>query len=315
MSSLPPRVTPPPFSLVTFSVILDDIVLPDGSTRMAWLGGGGPQTCFGAQLFQPADPDQALAVGITSGVGCDFDPVWFVQSHIDIAGLRFHDSLPTMRAWQIIEEDEHRTQVWRVPMNAVGAHLNRSLNLLPPAYHHAQAFHLGIHPDQPDVDFMQSVAQLPHRPLISVEVFKGADVLPTREQLERWLPLCGVFSANTAEAVSLGAPENERAAAQWLLDRGAHMAIVRMGRGGSLIADGVQMVHVPALPVQPVLGSVGAGNAYCGAFVVDYLRRGDLTRAGRAGTVAAKLLIEQARLPVVDEVIRSRANVLIESFA
>ena len=299
------------FGLVTFSIILDDIVLPTGATCMAWLGGGGPQTCFGAQLFRLTDDDQSLAIGIASGVGRDFDPAWFVQSHIDIAGLRFHDTLPTMRAWQIIEEDERRTQVWRVPMQAVGAHLNRSLDLLPPAYHHAQAYHLGIHPDHPDINFIQSVAQLPHRPLISVEVFKGADVMPTREQLERWLPLCGVFSANAAEAVSLGAPEDERAAAQWLLDHGARMAIVRMGRRGSLIADGAQMVHVPALPVQPVMGSVGAGNAYCGAFVVHYLRHGDLAQAGRAGTVAAKLLIEQERLPVVDEAMKVKANAML----
>jgi sugar/nucleoside kinase (ribokinase family) len=315
MFSLPPDATPPHFSLVTFSVILDDIVLPDGATRMAWLGGGGPQTCFGAQLFQPGESDQPATIGIASGVGRGFDPDWFVQSHIDINGLRVHATLPTMRAWQIIEEDEHRTQVWRVPMQAVGVHLNRSLDLLPPAYHHAQAFHLGIHPDHPDIDFMQSVADLPHRPLISVEVFKGADVLPTREQLERWLPLCGVFSANAAEAVSLGAPEDERAAAHWLLDHGARMAIVRLGRRGSLIADGAQMVHVPALPVQPVLGSVGAGNAYCGAFVVELLRHGDLTQAGRAGSVAAKLLIEQERLPVVDAAIRRRAQELMAQFA
>ena len=301
------------FGLVTFSVILDDIVLPDGTTRMAWLGGGGPQTCFGAQLFQPANIDHRLAVGIASGVGHDFDPTWFVKSQVDITGLRFHDTLPTLRAWQIIEEDERRTQVWRVPMQAVGAHLNRSLDLLPPAYHPAPAFHLGIHPDQPDVAFMQAVAHLPQRPLISVEVFKGADVMPTRHQLEQWLPLCGVFSANAAEAVSLGAPEDERAAAHWLLDHGAHRAIIRMGRRGSLIADGTHTVHVPALPVKPVMGAVGAGNAYCGAFVAHYLRHGDLAQAGRAGTLAAKLLIEVDRIPIVTDALRAEAARILSS--
>lgn len=302
---------PAPFGLVTFSVILDDIVLPDGITRMAWLGGGGPQTCFGARLFEPTAADPTFPVGIASGVGRDFDTTWFVQSQIDIAGLRFHDTLPTMRAWQLIEADERRTQVWRVPMQAVGAHLDRALELIPPAYHTARSFHLGIHPDHPDVAFMQSVAQLPHRPLVSVEVFKGAEEMPTRHQLEQWLPLCGVFSANAAEAVSLGAPEDARAAAQWLLDLGAHIAIVRMGQHGSLLADGTQLVHVPALPVKPVLGAVGAGNAYCGAFVAHYLQHGDLRQAGRAGTVAAKLLIERERLPVITDALRAEAQHLL----
>jgi cytidine kinase len=36
--------------LITFSIIIDDIVFPDGSTRMGVLGGGGPQTAFGMRL-------------------------------------------------------------------------------------------------------------------------------------------------------------------------------------------------------------------------------------------------------------------------
>ncbi len=288
---------------VTFSIILDDVVLADGSTRMAWLGGGGPQTCFGARLFAEVN-----AVGIASGVGQDFDASWFVQSGVDISGLRFNQTLPTMRAWQIIDEvdgDQRRTQVWRVPFSAVRAHLNRSLDLLPAHYRQAEAFHLGIHPDQPDVGFIRSLAQLDQKPFISVEVFKGADALPTRQQLEQWLPLCSVFSANAAEAQSLGAPSNPTNAARWLVGLGAGIAIVRLGQNGSVLFDGVRAVYVPALPATPTMGAVGAGNAYCGAFVMHYLQHKDLEMAGRAGAAVAKVLIEAERLPVVDDALRA----------
>jgi sugar/nucleoside kinase (ribokinase family) len=297
---------------VTFSVILDDIVLPDGTTHMGMLGGGGPQTGFGARLF-----GDAKTAGIASGVGEGFDVRWFTQSGIDISGLRFSSSLPTMRAWQIIDEidgddyrssDLRRTQVWRVPVAAVRAHLDRSLDLLPAHYQAAESFHLGIHPDHPDVGFMRSLAQLAHQPFISVEVFKGADALPTRHQLEQWLPLCSAFSANLVEAQSLGAPSNPTDAAKWLVDLGAGIAIVRLGQGGSVLFDGSCAVHVPALPATPMMGAVGAGNAYCGAFVVHYLQHNNLEAAGRAGAVAAKLLIEAKQLPIVNEALRAMAH-------
>jgi sugar/nucleoside kinase (ribokinase family) len=281
---------------------------------MGILGGGGPQTCFGAQLF--ADEN---SVGICSGVGEGFDASWFARSGIDTSGLRFNQHLPTMRAWQIIDEvdrDQRRTQVWRVPFAAVRAHLDRSLNLLPAHYQAAEAFHLGIHPDHPDVGFMRSLAQLAHKPFISVEVFKGADALPTRHQLEQWLPLCNAFSANLVEAQSLGAPSNPTDAAKWLVDLGAGIAIVRLGQGGSVLFDGTRTggcaVHVPALPATPCLGAVGAGNAYCGAFVMHYLQHNDLEMAGRAGAVAAKLLIEAEQLPVVDKALRAKAHAMLD---
>ena len=293
---------------VTFSIILDDIVLADGRTYMAMLGGGGPQTCYGARLFA-----ELTCVGIASGVGQDFDAIGS-RIGVDTSGLRFSETLPTMRAWQIIDEvdnDQRRTQVWRVPFSSVRAHLDRSLDLLPARYRQAEAFHLGIHPDQPDVGFMRSLAQLEQKPFISVEVFKSADALPSRQQLKQWLPLCNVFSANVAEAQSLGAPSNPADAAKWLVDLGAGIAIVRLGQNGSVLFDGERAVHVPALSAKPTMGAVGAGNAYCGAFVAHYLQYRDLELAGRAGAAVAKVLIEAERLPVVDEALRAMTHRLL----
>lgn len=53
--------------VVCFTVIVDDIVLPNGETVMEVLGGGGPQTLFGYQLVT----GQTAAVGLSAGVGPD----------------------------------------------------------------------------------------------------------------------------------------------------------------------------------------------------------------------------------------------------
>jgi hypothetical protein len=59
--------------LVGFTLIIDDIVLPDGQTCMAQLGGGGPQTLFGFQLVSAvlSPQNQPCSVGLAAGVGSD----------------------------------------------------------------------------------------------------------------------------------------------------------------------------------------------------------------------------------------------------
>lgn len=50
---------------ITYSIILDDIVFPDGTSVMAVLGGSGPQTAFGMKLWTDS-------VGLVGGVGHDW---------------------------------------------------------------------------------------------------------------------------------------------------------------------------------------------------------------------------------------------------
>jgi cytidine kinase len=280
--------------LVTFSVIIDDIVVADGTTRIGLLGGGGPQTCFGARLF-------GGTIGIVAGVAEDFDAGWFVGSGVDIDGLRFSRTLPTPRAWQVMEADGRRTEIWRVPIATAREQLHKSLELLPEAYRAAEAFHFGFDPDQPDIGFMRSMRSLPQAPLSSGELFRCASCTPHGDQLTQWLSLCDVFSGNVYEAAALGAPSELHASARWLVEMGTRIAIVHAGSQGSVVCDGARTIWIPACPAQPKNGAVGAGNAYCGAFLADYVRRRDLKHAGCAGAVAAKMVIDADQLPVVNE--------------
>jgi hypothetical protein len=50
----------PALDAVCYTLIVDDIVFPDGATAMGVLGGGGPQTCFGLRLH-PSSPSVVRA--------------------------------------------------------------------------------------------------------------------------------------------------------------------------------------------------------------------------------------------------------------
>jgi sugar/nucleoside kinase (ribokinase family) len=53
------------------------------------------------------------------------------------------------------------------------------------------------------------------------------------------------------------------------------------------------ILHIPAIPVPQVVDVTGAGNCYCGAFLVGWVCSGDLRQAAAYGAVAASFTVEQ----------------------
>ena len=296
--------------LVAFGIIVDDIVFPDGRTSMGVLGGGGLQTAFGMRIWSPS-------VGLTAGIGAN-DRALIVgrlkENQIDQAGIRVSD-LPTPRAWQVMEEDGRRTQIWRVTGDVVKAQLGRSFEKLPLNYHRARGFHFGIHPDifhqSGDIEFIKSLRQ--QGAIVSIECFKPADRIPPPDALHKLLSSADIFSANLEEVQSLVGPGDPSEQA-WRLAAAAgngsatQVIVVRLGAAGSLVMNVTtgNSLHIPAIPVQ-VVDPIGAGNAYCGGFLAGWAYKKDLRLAGIWGAVSASFLVEQIGIP------RLSPEILIES--
>ena len=307
----------PPCHLVSFGIILDDLVFPDGHTAMGILGGGGPQTAFGMCLPALAGWTQKSRVGLVAGVGRDLPPsayAWFESAGIDLTGVRKTD-LPTPRAWQLLETDGRRTQVWRAEGRVIGAQLGRSFEHIPASYRLAHGFHLGIHPEEPDLDFIHQLRDLPRPtsdvrpPTISLEPFKPADRPPTDTALRQLCSAADIFSPNLAEARSLVDAAAPDELARRLADAGARIVTLRMGAEGSLVyaKERDRLIHVPAV-LTTVIDPTGAGNAFSGGFLAGYLQTGDLVTAARYASVAASFLVEQIGLPPITDHLRAEAN-------
>ena len=103
---------------VTFTLIVDDLVFWDGTTKMGQLGGGGAQTAWGYQSVSPPatanDGTRQKRVGIAAGVGPDV-PLscleWLEGIEVDISGIQQCEGVKTPRAWQILEQDGRRHEV------------------------------------------------------------------------------------------------------------------------------------------------------------------------------------------------------------
>jgi sugar/nucleoside kinase (ribokinase family) len=277
---------------VAFGLILDDIEFADGAVARGVLGGGGPQTAFGMRLWSER-------VGLVARVGADLPASawdWLRASGIDLAGVAV-TRWPTLRAWQRLDAEGNRRHEWLVPDDAVQAQLSRSVGDLPAAHRAARAFHLGLHPEEPDLDLLHGLRALGG--LVSVETFRPAARPPAPPALRALLEAADIFSPNRAAAESLVGPGKPPALVARLAAAGARVIALRLGAGGSLVvAPGQGLARIPAVPVK-VVDPVGAGNAYCGAFVTGYAETGDVVEAGRRGAVAASFVLEQVGLPAL----------------
>jgi len=117
------------------------------------------------------------------------------------------------------------------------------------------------------------------------------------------LPLAEIVSPNLLEASLIYGVKEPEQLLQKLLSDGARVVALRMGEQGSLLAQQGSSelihipavpvpIHIPAVPVPQVVDVTGAGNTYCGAFLVGWMRSKDLKTAGCYGTVASSFSVE-----------------------
>ena len=83
----------------------------------------------------------------------------------------------------------------------------------------------------------------------------------------------------------LSAPD---AIVDFYLGLGARIVALTLGREGALVATAARRERIAALPVAAV-DATGAGDAFDGAFLAEFLRGGDPFAAARFATVAAAL--------------------------
>lgn len=127
------------------------------------------------------------------------------------------------------------------------------------------------------------------------------------------LALADVLLPNEVEAAAL-APEaggDHRREAEALLSRGPGAVVITLGEQGALVATPGHLTEVKAFPVTAV-DSVGAGDAFCGAFAVALAEGATPVEAARFGAAAGAFAVTRpgaaASLPSRPEVQRILQN-------
>jgi sugar/nucleoside kinase (ribokinase family) len=217
---------------------------------------------------------------------------------------------PTPRAWQITEHDGRRTQVWRTPANAgLYAMLRPPAESLPLKYRAARAFHVGVHPERPDLKLLmdlrnfQKSKKTTERTWISVEPFTRALNPVPRELVERLCSAGDVFSPNELEAVSLVGEGTPLELCERLASAGAKIVCVRRGEKGAVVHDSEtrETYSVPTYlqghDASRIVDVTGCGNAFCGGFIAALVNEESAKRAACWGSAAASVVAEHVGAP------------------
>ena len=266
------------------NLIVDDVVLADGRTRMGEPGGAILYGALGARLWN-------AHVGIVSPCGTEYPRTTLAAlAHrgIDLAGLR-PIAGPGLRTWLLYEPRARRV----VHHLDASSHAEASpvASDIPESFRAARAFHLAPMPlerQRPLVEALAARAGVlvsldPHEPL-------GED------NLDAWRSLLAnveVLFLSEEELHLERSIADPIAALRRLAGGRLSLIVLKRGvRGGTVLDLQADAVHEWEPNVVEVVDSTGAGDAFAGGFLAARLEGEDVQAAIEQGIVSASFVLE-----------------------
>ena len=296
------------------SLALNDTVYADGRTEMVAPGGNALYAAVGANIW-------SRQVGLTAVVGHDWPPEYtgtLRQSDIDTSGLIMKDT-ETMRAWTIYEQSGYRRYLSRntevmlltpspfssTPITAgeVAAYSEAARRVhvrtsplpqeLPDHLWHVDSIHIcpmRLETTLAWIDYLQN----------KPDIFVSVDILPyplngnlDAPDLLKLLSRTNAFLPSESEANSLIPGFDTQTFCREIAARGPKTVVIKRGDQGATWYDRDRGAFFDLRPYPAHVNDLtGAGDSFCGGFIVGYLETQDTLTAALYGTVSASYLIE-----------------------
>jgi sugar/nucleoside kinase (ribokinase family) len=278
---------------VTFSnLIVDDIVLSDGSSFMNTLGGAGTHALVGMRVWSDR-------LGFMATIGADFDPkhrALLESMGVDLQGLIERDGYRTARAWQLFEPDERRIEIFRTSEEEF-ERLKPQFADIPPIDLGARGFHLQFGTLAELIDLARRLRAAYSDVCLAWEP-SPAQLTGSLDAIPDAFDKIDLFSPDLGEAQMLTGEQTPERMLDALLSLGARLVALRMGAQGSLVATSAgERLRVPAVPAT-IVDVTGAGNAYCGGFLAGFGSGLGVAESSARAAVSASFALEQFGVPL-----------------
>ena len=277
-----------PRVIVVGNLTIDDVVLPDGTTKMASVGGNSLYTALGVRLWQPS-------VGIVTRCGEDFPhdlPAMLnalgiaAEGVVDIAG-------PTVRNWVVYETNGQRHWIYRTPRERSREVAVQEqdipdtwLEVEPSPVVHVTA--MPIEAAEAIVDKIRRVS--PHA-RITLDTHEDY-VVDYRSRLRDLASKVYAFLPSRAELSDLARYDDPLRALADLSNLPTPVIVIKMGADGVLVWDKASgTLHEVGIASGQVVDETGAGDAFCGGFAAGLSLGYSAVEAAQRGTISASYAV------------------------
>ncbi len=287
---------------------LDDTVLPDGTIEWSAPGGNALYSAIGAKFWDEA-------IGIITPVGENYPQGYLdllTQQGLDISGVR-RINYPNFHVWILHEGGGKRQIIYRLD-SGKNAFLDPAIADLPKTINGAEGVLICALPGVTQANLVEYLINKNVPTYLDLIVIPDQIDVSQGHKVELWKHLAG-FLPSIEEVKALFGDLALADLLEKLQTIAPDLHAVKMGHHGCVVhnPDDGKYYHVPAYPAK-VVDATGAGDSFCGGFMVGMQKTGNATEAAMCATISASFLIEGFgalhALSVTKEQVLDRLNYL-----
>jgi sugar/nucleoside kinase (ribokinase family) len=264
---------------------VDDVVLPDGTTRMHQAGGAPVYAAAGVRLAGlPATVVTAVAPGFPADVAARL-----AAEGIPVAECGKAERFITQ--WVLYEESGQRTFLLH-PQSADMYEAAPDAASWPDRTGPGWA-HIAPMPAPVQASWVNRLTSQG----FAVTLDPHEECAAERPgEILRLLPSLCAFLPSEHEAVLLYGGTDVMAAAREFVAAGVGLCVIKLGEAGAVVATGDGAWQIPSV-AEDCVDVTGAGDAFCGGFLAALAQGLSPQAAARYGTAAASFAVEQFGVP------------------
>lgn len=287
---------------------LDSVINAAGEKMLDQFGGNAAYGCAGARIWAPGE------VGMVARRGEGFPSEWLRHAEragVDVAGVtavaKPHGLLGGLVYDARGDRDDYvsRDDVMRISgrggnadmsplaLHAAQVEFGADASDIPAAYNDAEAVHLAPRYLNKQLSCARHYRGRNPGALIILDPIHFYMHLERSNELRELFGLVDALLPSEAEIAMLFGPIAPEEGARLLGDMGARTVVVKLGKEGCLVyeRDSGRMTRVPIHPVD-ARDPTGAGDSFCGGFLVGMKETGDPVQAALYGTVSSSFVVE-----------------------
>lgn len=266
---------------------IDSILLPGRKSPVVILGGSAAYVSIAASRLQ-------ARVGVLSKVGGDFPEAyrwWLRQEGVNMSGLTKVQEAMTTR-FELKYDDTLSSRQLFLKSTAPSLTVDDVPTSLK-----ASAIHVSPIVDEVAYEVIEKLKA--HATVLSLDPQGLVRKFDETGQVhygpladKRILGLVDIYKSSLDEIVAATDLPDLDSAINGLHDCGVRIVIVTLGSEGSVVSTGEERYDVPAIKPAKLVDPTGAGDAFVGGFLTEYINDENILRCASVGTAAASFVVE-----------------------